>query len=171
MLGIPAIGFIGAFIALFGVGSQAFQLPLQTLVGRGVLSNKMAGWREFSEYTNTVVAQNFADENPVIVTDNYNTAAQLLFATSATDVYTSDQDMSVRDGRNLQLSLWDMDLAAMKSAVSGPILFITEDSTLNILEKDEVIDEMCSHVDGLRFVDSLLLFNGDKQFSYYHSDK
>ncbi|KRO84695.1 MAG: hypothetical protein ABR72_01015, partial [OM182 bacterium BACL3 MAG-120920-bin41] len=70
------IGYLGSLTALIGVGSQSLHTQLQPILGMGVLSTKMAGWAPFAAETRLVVAAHF-EEPPLIVTDNYYTAAQL----------------------------------------------------------------------------------------------
>lgn len=167
IIAIPIIGFIGTLIALLGIGSQAFQIPLQAVTGTGVLSNKMAGWNEFSDYTAQLVERNFPDLKPTVVTDNYYTAGQVAFAKINSNPLTLDQDKAIRDGRITQIRLWQMDESGLKGKAGTAALFITEDSTLNVEEKTAVIDNMCHHVYDLNYLASLSLFNGDKQFSFY----
>lgn len=166
-LGIPTLGFIGTLVGLMGVGTQAFQEPLQSIVGRGVLSNKMAGWREFTAHTSELLTANFRDEKTLIVTDNYYTAAQLAFAGLVEEPRTIDIDKAARDGRSLQLRLWNMDSQSLGNEGGREVLLITEDSELNILEGIEVVDRMCDMTRNMEHFDRLSLFNGDKQFTYY----
>ena len=164
---IPAIGFIGTLVAFVGVGSQAFQTPLQTLVGRGVLSNKMAGWKEFTDYTEQVLQSDFKDLQPLLITDNYYTAAQLEFAGISTNTLTFDDDKAVRDGRITQLMLWNKDQSGLAAYENSPTLFITEDSSLILDDKTRLLDKLCLLSDKVEQLDSLSLFNGDKAFSFY----
>lgn len=166
---IPAIGFAGTLIALLAIGSQAFQLPLQKIVGTGVLSNKMAGWNEFSDYSSDLIAQTFPSLNPILITDNYYTAGQIAFTGLSDNPLTLDEDKAVRDGRITQIKLWQIDESGLKKMLNSALLFITEDSTLNVLEKTAVVEKMCFLVPDLEFVDTLSLFNGDKEFSFYRA--
>ncbi len=161
------MGFAGTVTALLGVGSQAYQQPLQSLLGRGVLSNKMAGWQEFARHTGQVIDEHYAGQAPVMITDNYYTAAQLLFAGLGQRVYTIDQDKAIRDGRITQLQLWQMHAADLSRETGQPALLINEDSTLEVLDKRELMTRMCQRADSLDYLEDLVLFNGDKQFSYY----
>jgi 4-amino-4-deoxy-L-arabinose transferase-like glycosyltransferase len=169
ILAIPAIGFIGTLLALLAIGSQAFQLPLQAITGTGVLSNKMAGWDEFADYASKLSKLNFPGIQPILVSDNYYTAGQIAFAGLSDNPLTVDEDKAVRDGRIAQIRLWQMDESGLSQRVGLPILFITEDSTLNVLEKTTVLEKMCLLVTDLKYLDSLSLFNGDKRFSFYEA--
>ena len=75
---IPAIGLCGTFGILLGIGSQAFQTPLQKIFGEEILSTKMAGWKQFTEHTKQLIIDKNLNNFPTIVTDNYYTAAQLV---------------------------------------------------------------------------------------------
>ncbi len=167
---IPACGFTGTLIALLGVGSQGFQLPLQSIVGTGVLSDKMAGWREFSAYSAPLFKTQFSERNPVVITDNYYTAAQVQFAGLSNRVFTLDRDKAVRDGRITQLILWGMDESGLADLNGQPALYINEDSTLILAEKIELMSVMCDYSSSISTIDELSLFNGDKAFSYYRVD-
>ena len=168
---IPAAGLIGTFAALIGVGSQAFQTPLQDLIGNEILSNKMAGWSEFAEKTNGILGDEFSSAAPVIITDNYYTAAQLEFAGVSKNVYTLDQDKAVNDGRFRQYQIWERHQANLNQRIGETALFITENSTLTQIDKYNVLGVMCRHSNNVSFIQELSLFNGDKSFSYYIVDE
>lgn len=168
---IPTLGFIGSMVAILGIGSQSFQLPIQNILGTGILSNKMAGWVEFSGYTAELLNKEFSSDQPIIITDNYYTAAQVEFAGLSHETLTLDEDKALRDGRISQIKLWETGRQAIGSFAGRPALFITEDSTLNVLEKEAVIDEMCRHVTNLDSLGGLSLFNGEKKFSFYIADE
>ncbi len=164
---IPALGFLGTLIAFIGVGSQAFQTQLQAWVGRGVLSNKMAGWEEFTDYTEQVLRKDFENQQPLLITNNYYTAAQLEFAGISTDTVTFDDDKAVRDGRITQLMLWNKDESGLAAYKNSPALFIVEDSNLILEHKTRLLDKLCLLTEGVEQLESLSLFNGDKAFSFY----
>ncbi|MCH7670579.1 MAG: glycosyltransferase family 39 protein [Proteobacteria bacterium] len=168
---VPVIGFTGTLIALLGVGSQAYQQPLQALLGTGVLSNKMAGWKQFTDYTAVMIDAEFEGDSPVIITDNYYTAAQTEFSGLATGAFTLDQDKAVRDGRISQYQLWRLDASGLAAEAGKSALFITEDSTLTIPDKHDVLGRVCQLGDTLKYLGELSLFNGDKRFSYYKVDR
>ena len=163
---IPAFGFAGSLLVIAGIGSQSLQAQLQPFTGTGVLSEKMAGWREFAEYSGNLLRDDFSG-SAVTVTDNYYTAAQLQYAGIAADAYTLDRDKAVRDGRDLQLQLWGRTGEFVRLRRNEPMLFITEDSSLNVEQKHELIGRACALSDSLEQIDRLPLFEGDKLFSYY----
>lgn len=169
LLSIPAVGFFGTLAAFAGVGSQAFQIQLQPLLGSGVLSNKMAGWNEFAQHTANLLETEFPDQSPIIISDNYYTAGQIAFAGIRTNPFTLDEDKAVRDGRITQLRLWEMNEVGLRHYYKSPALFISEDSTLNVEEKFASIGKMCHQAIDLHYLDTLILFGGDKQFSFYGS--
>lgn len=163
---IPIIGFLGTLTALLGVGSQAFQMQLQPLVGTGVLSNKMAGWTQFSEYVDALLEREFAG-TPLILTDNYYTLAQLEFAELSDQGFTLDEEKAVRDGRITQYQLWQKDRVALQQASADEYLFITEDSTLDTATKHQLLSTLCARTEHLAHLPGLSLFAGDKHFSFY----
>ena len=163
---IPAIGFAGAVFALAGIGSQSWQTQLQPVLGDGVLSEKMAGWGEFNERSARLLTEEF-EAAPAVVTDNYYTMAQLQYAGTASDAYTLDRDKAIRDGRYRQLQLWQRSEDAIRQRAGEAMLFITEDSALNVEQKHALVARACGLVDALEQIDQLSLFNGDKRFSFY----
>ncbi len=167
IISVPAIGFLGTLVALFGVGSQAYQEPLQKLIGTGVLSNKMAGWKEFSSHTEQILAQNIVGSEPLIITDNYYTAAQAEFAGLGKSTLTLDQDKAVRDGRITQLQLWNKSIADLNLYKGQLALYISEDSTLEIEDATDLMAFVCDISSEVEPLDQLSLFNGDKAFSFY----
>jgi 4-amino-4-deoxy-L-arabinose transferase-like glycosyltransferase len=167
---IPVIGFLGTLIAFLGIGSQAFQLPLQAVVGPGVLSNKMAGWKFFAAHTAEILESDFSSATPIVVTDNYYTAAQLEFAGISTETYTLDRDKAVRDGRITQYELWGRDEKGLAEISGRPVLYINEDSTLTIPDKHDLLGVMCHYIENLSHLGELSLFNRDKVFSFYKAD-
>jgi 4-amino-4-deoxy-L-arabinose transferase-like glycosyltransferase len=170
-LAVPAIGYLGSITALLIMGSQTLQQPLQSIVGTDVLSNKMAGWREFATFTSQLIAAEAGSRSPLIVTDNYYTAAQVKFAGLTALPYSVDTNKAVRDGRRLQLQLWEMDETALGTRAGDAMLFITEDSTLTVPDKEQAMGSVCHYVDHLVHLAELSLFNGDKVFSYYLGDR
>ena len=168
---ILGLGFTGSLIALIGVGSQAFQYQLQPLVGTGVLSNKMAGWEEFSEFTEKLLAEKMPSRFSILVSDNYYTSAQLEFNGLTANALTLDRDKAVRDGRIAQYQLWGKDESGLLDFIGRPLMFITEDSTLTIPDKHSVLDSICKHVDSIELIDELSLFNGDKTFSFFIANR
>ena len=164
---IPAIGFIGTLAALAGVASQAYQQQLQPILGTDVLSNKMAGWKEFSAYTASLIDSQFLDARPVLITDNYYTAAQLKFAGLTDTAITLDRDKAVRDGRITQLALWQMDASAVANYSGQPALYINEDSTLIEADKVALLTEICQQSTAITAAPPLSLYAGDKAFSFY----
>lgn len=163
--GIPLIGFLGTLTAFVGVGSQGFQESLQTVLGQDVLSTKMAGWKEFNLALETRL--NEFESTPTIITDNYYTAAQIEFAGLNSHTYTIDENKAVRDGRITQFHLWQKDSVGLSNSNRSDFLFLTEDSTLNVEEKEVVIARMCSLSSELSWDSSISLFNGAKKFSAY----
>jgi len=166
MRAIPAIGFAGALLAVAGIGSQSLQDELQPVFGEGVLSEKMAGWTEFNEHTNALLETAFSTA-PVVVTDNYPTAAQLQYAGTVSGAHTLDIDKAVRDGRLRQFEIWRRTEAFVRQRAGEPLLFITEDSALDVERKHALIARACGLVDALEQIDQLSLFQGDKRFGYY----
>ncbi len=168
MIFIPLIGFAGTLLVFVGVGSQAFSSQLQPFLGTGILSNKMAGWKDFNKHLADYLSAATDSPDLVIVTDNYYTAAQIEFgAGGGFDVYNIDDDKAVRDGRIIQYELWQNNEYGLLSQAGKDALFITEDSTLTIDEKLAVITRACSIFQRLVFVNQLTLFGGDKSFSFY----
>jgi hypothetical protein len=159
---------LGTALALLGLGSQSLQSQLQPLVGLNTLSTKMAGWSEFSDFTQTLKTQAF-DDPPLIASDNYYTAAQLGFAeVAAMDrLFTLDQSKAVRDGRAAQLRLWQADASALSRLSGEEVLFITEDSTLNVDQKAAVLLDACSLGAPLELLTPREFVGGAKRFSFY----
>ncbi len=60
-----------------------------------------------------------------------------------------------------------MHAADLSRETGQPALLINEDSTLEVLDKRELMTRMCQRADSLDYLEDLVLFNGDKQFSYY----
>ena len=166
VISIPIVGFLGTLTALFGVGSQAFQSQLQPLIGTGVLSNKMAGWTQFSSHVDKLLTREFA-ASPLLLTDNYYTLAQIEFAGLTSQGFTLDEEKAVRDGRITQYQLWQKDRIGLERVTASEYLFIAEDSTLDTATKHDLLAALCSRTEQLSHLGELSLFNGDKRFSFY----
>lgn len=166
IIAIPVVGFLGTLTAVFGVGSQAFQLQLQPLLGTGVLSNKMAGWTQFSSHVDELLQGEFG-QSPLVLTDNYYTLAQLEFAELSDRGFTLDEEKAVRDGRITQYQLWAKDRVGLERVVAREYLFITEDSTLDTAAKHDLLSRLCARTEQVTHLGELNLFNGDKRFSFY----
>lgn len=163
-------GFAGSLIALLGMGTQSMQDQLRPLLGEGILSNKMAGWRPFAAYTDQLLlAEHFRPED-LVVTDNYYTGAQLELALGrARHIYNIDEDKSIRDGRAVQYEIWQKNASGLREDSGRDALFITEDSTLTVPDKLGILARACSHFETLEFVSQLSLFGGEKTFSFYRA--
>lgn len=167
---VPVTGFIGTLILLAGIGSQGFNQSLQGLAGQGILSNKMAGWSPLTDHVNTLFDQHALHADTLVVADNYYTAAQLAFAGYDRQTFTTDTNKIVRDGRQTQYRLWQRDLTALRELKPSQVLYITEDSTLDVLEKTAVMETACELFPTLTLLDQLFLYEGDKIFSFYVAD-
>lgn len=168
---VPLTGLIGTVLLLAGLGSQGFNTSLQSIVGTDVLSNKMAGWRPLSEKIDQMQASGVIDEDTLLVTDNYYTAAQIGFRQPGSIVYTTDQDKTIRDGRDTQYRIWQRDLSSLATLTNQDAVFITEDSTLDINEKTAVMQEACELFADISYLDSLWLYQGDKRFTFYRAQQ
>jgi hypothetical protein len=169
ILAVPALGFAGTLIALLGVGSQAFQSILQPVLGPDVLSTKMAGWKPFATYTAERVHALFPQQTPTLVTDNYYLAAQIEFAGIARPAYTFDEAKAVNDGRRTQLAIWQQDEAGLRKLRNTNLLFITEDTTLDIDDKSAMLERFCRLATQVEHAGTLSLFGGDKHYSFYRA--
>ncbi|MFK7864889.1 MAG: glycosyltransferase family 39 protein [Pseudohongiellaceae bacterium] len=171
VLAVPVMGFLGTLAGLAGIGSQAFQAQLQPFVGPNVLSNKMAGWQLFSKSYDDIVARHFEQADVIAITDNYYTAAQLEFANRATRTYNFDSRKAVDNGRAAQYRIWEQDETALVKDAGETAIFITEDSTLTVPDKSQLVGLACSYLENLVFLDQLWLFDGEKRFSFYKGEK
>lgn len=168
---LVSMGFAGTLIALTGIGSQYLQTFAHSPISPAYLSNKMAGWREFNHYLDSVISRQHLDANDIVVTDNFYTAAQIELARpELRPVYNIDEDKAVNDGRAVQYELWQLNGNALKSLAAPSGLFVTEDSTLTVPEKIEVLQRACTYFDRLVFVSQLSLFENKKRFSFYRGD-
>lgn len=166
------MGFAGTLVALLGMGTQSVQDQLRPLVGEGVLSNKMAGWRPFVAYTGQLLQAHHFGPDDLVVTDNYYTGAQLALALGKTRrVFNMDMDKSIRDGRAVQYEIWRTNVTGLRENTGRTALFITEDSTLTVPDKLAVLERACGEFQHLEFLSQLSLFGGEKVFSYYRADK
>lgn len=173
---LVAMGLLGSALALLGVGSQSLHSQLQPLIGADRLSAKMAGWDAFTAATSAKIASEFTAE-PLLVTDNYYTAAQIAFAagtrapsqplTNPKRLFSLDSTKAVRDGRAAQLALWEMDARALAQQQDRDALFITEDSTLNFEQKDAVLRQACAIASDVFPLGHATLLGGAKRYSYY----
>ena len=166
VLSIPVLGFTGTLAALVGIGSQLYASQLQSLLGPEAVSNKMAGWKEFAVCTKDIL-QRQANDDVLIITDNYYTAAQIEFAGISSNTLTLDRNKAVRDGRLVQLKLWGKDSSRLADFAGHPALYINEDSTLTLDDKTALMGEFCSQVESVTPLEQLSLLDGDKRFSYY----
>jgi hypothetical protein len=164
---IPATGLVGTLLLFVGIGSQGFNQQLQSVLGTGVLSNKMAGWHPLTEHIESLQKQYDLPADGLIVTDNYYTSAQIGFAMPMASTYTIDEDKTVRDGRYAQYAIWQKDETGLRQLSGETALFVTEDSTLDINEKLAVMDRACTLFEELTLLDQLFLYQGDKIFSFY----
>ncbi|MGM0632291.1 MAG: glycosyltransferase family 39 protein [Pseudomonadota bacterium] len=166
---IPGSGLLGGALVLIGLGSQGFNTELQRWIDAEQLSNKMAGWRPLSREVEQLLSDRPGPH--LLITDNYYTAAQIAFHLGHGNeliIHTTDLDKAVRDGRLAQLQLWGMHESSLLQQHPGTnAVFITEDATLNVIEKREVIRRACGLLDGLDYVAHWPILDGIKPFSVY----
>lgn len=88
-------------------------------------TSKMAGWTELFNFTQGLKEAE-GISNSLTVTVDYHDAAQIAFARgNDRGIYTTDTERAVRDGRALQLSLWQRDEKALRQMYSGqPALIV-----------------------------------------------
>lgn len=167
---VPTFGLMGTFLIFIGIGSQGFNHQLQNMLGAGVLSNKMAGWKPMTAHLESLLTDSGLPADSLIVSDNYYTSAQVKFALPSARTFTIDQDKTVRDGRYTQYVLWAKDETGLRQNARGlDAVFVTEDSTLNYDEKLEVMNRACGIFQSLTLIDQLFLYQGDKTFSFYYA--
>ncbi len=166
------IGFAGSIVAITGLGTQVFHKQLRAILGEGVLSNKMAGWKDFSEHVQSLIVEQEIGPEEIIVSDNYYTAAQLALALpDKREIYNIDQDKALRDGRAVQYQLWQRNSAALAALPQVSGLFITEDSTMTVTDKIEILQRACDQFPELTYLSELSLLSGDKRFSFYRGNQ
>jgi len=169
--GTVILGFCGSLVALLGVGSQALQDQLRPLVGTDRISNKMAGWKPFIGYVESLLRSEHFDPQAVIVTDNFYTGAQLAFALdSPVPIFNIDEEKAVNDGRAVQYQIWNLNGAALTLRPSLSGLFIAEDSTLTVPDKIAIMQRACGYFGGLQFLSQFSQFDDEKVFSFYRGD-
>lgn len=167
-LAIPVLGFGGTLIALFGVGSQAFTTALQPLLGSGILSTKMVGWPALVQHADELAQREFDTAGLIVATDNYYTLAQLEFGlTGELSGFTLDTDKAARDGRLAQYVIWGKDKAGLMAKTGHDALFITEDSSLTIPDKQRVLRDACEAAGRVEFLEQLAILDGAKSYSFY----
>lgn len=167
-LAIPGLGLLGTLVAFLVVGAQAFQTQLQWFPGHELLSDKMAGWKEFSRHTGSLLAREATTAAQVVIAGNYYTAAQFEFG-SPTPVrtYNIDEEKAVSNGRRAQYAIWREDATGLEDVRGQSGLFITEDSTLTIPDKTHILARICRLSARVEFQEQLRVLDGAKRFSYY----
>jgi len=166
----PVLGLTGVILLFAGIGSQGFNQQLQQVLGNDVLSNKMAGWRQLTEHLSSLEQNYPSPQQLLIITDNYYTSAQIAFAHPSADVMTIDEDKTIRDGRYTQYAIWRRNTSAVLQQAGRNAIFVTEDSTLNQLEKIGVMTRACEMFSRLTFLEQLSLYGGDKRFGFYYGE-
>ena len=164
------MGFSGSLIALIGVGSQGLQDQFRPLFG-DILSTKMAGWKPFNRYVDSMISSEHFGPDAIIVTHNYYTGAQLaLGLQNQMPIFNIDEEKAIGDGRAVQYQIWGLGGAALKALPSISGLFITEDSTLTVPDKIVIMERACGYFGDLHFISQFSQFEGAKVFSFYRGD-
>lgn len=171
IVGAVVLGFSGSLIALLGVGSQSLHSQLTPLLGKGILSNKMAGWKPLNHYVDSLISVEHFGPEAIITTDNYYTGAQLaLGLQNSMPIFNIDEDKAIRDGRAVQYQIWQLNGAALGSRQSVSGLFISEDSALTVPDKIAIMQRACSYFGSLTFLSQFSQFDGEKVFSFYRGN-
>lgn len=163
-------GFSGALLALIGVGSQGLQNQLRPVFGN-ILSTKMAGWKPLNLYVDSLISTEHLGPQAIIVTNNYYTGAHLAQGLqNPLPIFNIDEEKAIGDGRAVQYQIWQRNGAALRALPSISGLFITEDSTLTVPDKIDMMKRACGYFGDLQFISQFAQFDGAKVFSFYRGD-
>ncbi len=171
--------FVGVFL-LFAHGMQGFYDKFSPQLNRGfVASNSnFAGWKEMAEKADDLVMQ--ASKNPeiqdvnILVGEHYVVASQLEFYLGERyQVYTVDNDKAGKDGRSLQLRLWDVDtLGLLKRAGENALitLLVTERGKYSARKHKRAIEQLCAIFSDVTKLHQLSLWGGIKGYEFYYGE-
>lgn len=123
------------------------------------------GWRETADIAKTQLAAQPA----ILVADNFMMAAELDFQFDGTRaIYTLDNPLNAKYGRAPQVALWGMDEAALRRMhPDASVLLVVDEYALRERERAAWLGSLCAHVENLRPVRRLNLFEGRKRVAFY----
>jgi 4-amino-4-deoxy-L-arabinose transferase-like glycosyltransferase len=131
--------------------------------GESRLGEPFIGWREAAKATQSLRAAMPADT--VLVADNFLFAAQLDFALRGTrPVYVLDHPRNAKHGRQVQLSLWRRDEAALRALAPEQVLLAVEENALYGADTLPFYRRLCRDYDSVRLRDTATLFGEGRRF-------
>ena len=139
---------------------------MTTLARWGFYPLTFAGWNAATQATRAQLAS--MPRDTLLVADNFMLAAELEFGLDATrPVYALDHRLNAKHGRQVQLTLWHRDEAALASLSTQALLIVVEESMLDLQLREPWNRHLCALWPGLRAVGELDVDQGRKRFLFY----
>jgi hypothetical protein len=154
---------------------QGYYHTLHPQLGRGFIAanSNFAGWHAMAKKVETLLDSKPLPSRPdMLVGDNYVVASQLEFYLGDDfDTFTLDRDKPLKDGRALQLRLWDMDHEGMRKRVGEnalAVLLVVERGKYSKRKHRAAIERLCSMFSEASKLDQLSLWDGIKAYEFYY---
>ena len=181
VLATLSLGLVSSVVVLLAFGMQGFYQESYHKLNRGFIAanSNFAGWKEMAgqaqqllQYqTSLPAAQSTIAAANLLVGDHYVVASQLEFYLGESyEIYTLDDRNASRDGRSLQIRLWDVDTRGLKKRVGENaliVLLVVERGRYSEHEHRAAIGRMCSVFTQVVKLDQLSLWGGIKGFEFY----
>lgn len=139
----------------------------QRFAGVKAFPEHFVGWDTASSKTAALLAEP-ANQDDVLVADNFMLAAELDFAFGGTrPVYSLDHPTNIKHGRAPQLAQWHRDEAALRELGSKRVLLVVEPTARRERERAEWLSTLCQRVDDLKLETALDPFGGRKKYRWF----
>jgi len=176
-----SLGLVSSVVVLLAFGMQGFYQESYHQLSRGFIAanSNFAGWKEMAgqaqqllQYqTKLPATESTIPEVNLLVGDHYIVASQLEFYLGDHyEIYTLDDRNARRDGRSLQIRLWDVNTRGLKKRVGENaliVLLVVERGRYSAPKHRAAIERMCSVFTEVVKLDRLSLWGGIKGFEFY----
>ncbi|MEL7045691.1 MAG: hypothetical protein AAGL66_11810, partial [Pseudomonadota bacterium] len=159
-LGLAALIVGGAFLGLLAP-LHYDRIPEAQ---RDKVTLRTVGW----EVLRQDVAEHY-QPGDVIYTNNYYVAAQLQHRPfSESRIYVLDHDKTHRDGRSVQLDLWQVSEHFLPDEPASPLLVIDYSDVR--WEVYRHVDTLCRKFNGIETLDELSYYDGRRRYGLYRAE-
>lgn len=158
--GATSLGVLATLVLM----TQYADLP-QTWRAR--LVSKMSGHELLAREVQATLTEISSTGMTPLVTDQYYVAAQLKFYLGTSQpIHVLPEQKAERDGRALQLSLWQMGLSDLALPGAIQALALIERTAWTDQQYNQKIRALCARFADVQQVKTLVLFEGEQLFEY-----
>ena len=159
------LALLAQWAGLLYLGLAAYPADARWLGAASAIPTSFIGWQESAD----IAKAQLIAQPAILVADNFMMAAELDFQFDGQRViYTLDNPLNVKYGRAPQVTLWNIDEAALRREHPGAsLLLVVDEHALRERERTSWLGSLCRRVENLQPVQRLSLFDNRKSVAFY----